>query len=486
MKENKHYIPEFIRESDELKIFRSEKNDFLSQKYKKSQINSSFDSLKNILYKRYGSSYSFTKFVEDSNKNFTESDIFSKNMIDFFNTKEWSINTCKIMFQILKTILKTTSISNNFINRLTLNSQITIPTYDDKIILKREYHNLPEDSPVKERLIKWINIIKQKSKNKSPNSIKSIITFYINICLPVLNLRLEYWDIKNLILTETHIVTICKNMKQYSWFKFFCIEILGMEFLFGKEFINTKNDNSFYSEEYTSGDKHVISPLELEKIFEETEKSSAFDRLMFLLLITTGMRVGGFINIKLAHICTIENNIITILNSGRTLEKGNKWFEFAINQSVKHLLKQWIIMERKGNSTYLFPSGTTKSGHISDNTVRLHFKKICEKANIAGKHIHLHALRHSYAHILLKCGNDISVISKLMNHSNTQITEKFYLKETISEVVDRANIPWLNPDNKPDDKIVPEFLKDKSNNREQKINRKMRRLDSINSLLVNH
>jgi hypothetical protein len=180
-----------------------------------------------------------------------------------------------------------------------------------------------------------------------------------------------------------------------------------------------------------------------------------------MILITTGMRVGGLVKIKISHVCSIKDNNINVFNQGRTLEKGNKWFEFVINPEVQDLIKKWVLESRKSNSDYLFPSTTTKSGHMAANTIRSRFKKICDKCGISGKHLHLHSLRHSYAHILLKCGNNISVISKLLNHSDTQTTEKFYLKENISEIVDRAKIPWLNPDNKPN---VDHTDTNKSNN----------------------
>jgi integrase len=108
-------------------------------------------------------------------------------------------------------------------------------------------------------------------------------------------------------------------------------------------------------------------------------------------------------------------------------------------------------------------------------TMRVRFKKICDGAGLSGRHLHLHSLRHSYAHMLLKCGNSVSVISKLLNHSCTDVTEKFYLRETISEVTNRAHIPWINQNEKTEDKILPDFLK----RRENKTSHKMKRLECL-------
>jgi integrase len=470
--------PLFISENDEIKTFRIEKTPILLNKYTKNHINLGFELLKKILFKRY-CSCSVSTFVKDVNSNINEVDKISQIIIDIFTESKSTKNTQQTTLYIFKNLLKTISISDSFINRLNINKSNVYSKFDPVLILHRKYNILPDDNNVKQRLILWIDIIKNNSNNKSSQTIKSIIN-YIHSCLPHINMNLDSWDEKSLIVNQNIVKKICKNIKQYNWFKLFCIYILNIPFEYNKDFTsNSSND----WDEYYSGDKHIIPTDELDLIYNQAVKSSIFDQLMFLMFITTGMRVGGFVRIKLNHICTISNNDITILPNGRTLEKGNKWFEFPINPTVNNLLKIWISTFRKGNSDYLFPSSVTFTNYIATNTVRNRFKKLCILASLSGKHLHLHSLRHSYAHILLKCGNNISDISKLLNHSNTHTTEQFYLKESISEVVNRANIPWLDPNNKPHEKIIPDFLNNNINSRNNKIERKLKRLDSINNIL---
>lgn len=464
--------PVFIPESDELKIFKLKKSGHLRNKFTQTQINCGFDFLKNILYKRYGQSYSVSEFVNDANTIFNEAEFFSQNMIYVMNDKKWAFNTKKTMFQILKNILMTISITDSFINRLSFNS------YDNKNfnnILIQKYSKLKDDNPIKIRLLNWISIIKEKSNNRSISTLKSIISFYINKCLPMLNLRLECWDDnyikKNVRITENDVRTLCINFRSYTWLKLFCEDIIKIPFD-----IKYQNNDQCQHFAFQSGDKHVISTEELEKIYEYLQDKDIFDKLVFMLLMTTGMRVGGLINIKISHVCKIGNKI-NVFNYGRTLEKNNKWMEFIITEDTKRLIAEWVINKRKGNSEYLFPSSSTNSGHISTNMVRSRFKKICEGIGLHGPHLHLHSIRHTYAKILLKSGNDISIISKLLNHSNTETTEKFYLKENISEIVERSNIPWL--DNKNTEKIIPNFLelkkeehkKETKDKKDKKINR---------------
>jgi integrase len=188
-------------------------------------------------------------------------------------------------------------------------------------------------------------------------------------------------------------------------------------------------------------DQHRISKEELESMYESS-KSCLRDQTMFLLMITTGMRAHGVSNIKLSNICTIINNIITINKTGRTIEKGNKWFTFSICDNLSELLHKYINTERKSNSSYLF-SGRGEDIGISTNRINSIIKNIANKAGIKGPHIHAHSIRHSFAHILLESGNKPEMVSKMLGHSNTQTTEQYYLKESAVEVAKRANIPWL-------------------------------------------
>lgn len=482
----------YIPTSDDIKILKNSDIDCY-KKYKESQINSALDMLKYALYKRYGKNYSIQKFIEDCDNNYKESDIFCKNIVEYINIKKWSKNTFKTIFYLLKSILKNTSICDGFINKLNISTDKNNDKYNINNILKKQYLDLPDNNDVKKRLKSWINIIRVNSKNKSPNSIKCIISFYTNICLPILKIDLYNWYIDKLNITLDIVKKICDNAKKYNWFKLFVIHILNKDFKYSLNDLNLSKNNIFEtdSDEYYSGDKHVISIEELENIYYKIDelykkepKKYILDKLIYLILISTGMRIGGVVNIKFKHICDVNNNTLIIKKYGRTLEKGNKWFEFIISKYIRTLLYEWVIKYRKSNSDYLFPSLSDKGikSHISTNTIRSRFKKICKSIGLDYPYIHIHSLRHTYAHILLNCGNDISIISKLLNHSDTNTTEKFYLKESISEVVNRANVPWLNKYNKKEDKVIPSFLtieNENNENKKLKTQNKIRRLELL-------
>ena len=205
-------------------------------------------------------------------------------------------------------------------------------------------------------------------------------------------------------------------------------------------------------------DKHTFTADELDALYDTIKDNNMF-KLIYLLMITTGMRVGGLVKIKFEHVVNILGNTFEIKNSGRTIEKGRKWFTFMINDGVKKAMYDYISEDRLDNSEYLFPSNRT-SGHISTSMVRSMIKRAGKKAGIEGDHLHPHSLRHSYAHILLDCGNEPAVVSKLLGHANVATTQSFYLKENAAEAASKANIPWLDKSNIQKKKIVPNFLKE--------------------------
>ena len=212
-------------------------------------------------------------------------------------------------------------------------------------------------------------------------------------------------------------------------------------------------------------DTHRIIKNELEKMYDAS-KTDIKKQTIFLLMISTGIRTIGVSNIKLEHICTIINNIITINKTGRTLEKGNKWFTFAISENLSKLLLEYITTKRKSNSSYLFPGRGEDIG-LSPCRISAIIKQIASSAGLIGKHIHAHSLRHSFAHILLETGNKPELVSKMLGHTSTLTTEYYYLKESAAEASKRMNIPWL--ERTVQENPVPSFL---NNNKSEKILKK--------------
>ena len=459
--DNQENIPSFIPETDDfiqLKDYVRQLTE--TKKIQSGHLNMAFDLLAQVLHRMY-SQTSIQTLIKRSTLP-KESIIFSSHMNQAYLDAGWTRRTTTTVIHTMKKILCETSIDKDFINLITLDNPKVKAKNDDWHILPFAYKNLPDNDPIKSKILIWAELIKTNTRNKSVSSMRNIMYFILGKLIPELGVSIDDPDdvlikIINTKITQQFLSSF-DNKKHITWVKMFLHCVFKIEIdpalLKSSEPVNVK-----LMIEEDSSDKHLISVDELEILYKYSKDAGVMMELIFMLLLTTGMRVGGLVNIKTEHVLSYTGETIDIKNTGRTIEKGNKWFSFVLNGKVKELIYKWVTTERKSvSSEYLFPSRNGSKPNITTGTVRKMFNTVCEEAGLKGSHLHPHALRHSYAHILLNSGNTVDVVSKLLGHSNSSTTEKFYLKETASDVAERANIPWLDKSTT-GKKIVPDFLK---------------------------
>jgi hypothetical protein len=459
--------PEYVPEGLQLGLLRqTAMAGLLNDNIKICNFEMAMDLLKQTVFRMY-------KHVDVSNLIersiiVSEADKFSKHMRDAIQQAEWAKSTARAAKCMLRKILAFTAIAPHFMSRISIKTIKT--SYPRELGAK--YGALPEDNPIRVTIVDWINRIKANTKNRSGMGIKNIIRFIINVCLPAFNL-----DINNMPENpELHIETklnailarqICGNKsypKKVKWLNIFIMHIMNYNKPVPNEWFTKDVDNSNPTSNPKSNplliddgsDKHKMPVEALEKMYKATD-GSTLDRLIFLLLLTTGIRVGGLVRIKLEHVAHVSGSDVAIFDSGRSIEKGNKWFSFAIAPMVKSLMFEWLTTQRPAvQSDYLFPGGAQ---HMSTSNIRYRFNKIAAKAGVTGSYVHPHAMRHTFGHMMLKTGNTVDTVAKLLGHASSKTTEAFYLKESASEVASRANIPWLDNSNAPPKPIVPNFLR---------------------------
>jgi integrase len=446
--------PEYIQLSEDIFIFREN----ITPEICNVQIghyNSAFDALSNTLFLMYGST-SITKLFERCLLPNEVHEFSKKLSIVLLEINTFKKTTCAIILSTLKKILKHTSISPCFINRINIIKMETITDKNDITKCLPSKYKSP-NNPAYNMLIKWSTLFKQNTRIKASATVLQIFYFIIPL-LNKLGYNIEFHtenyeekineNIDDIILKlERHVTTL----KHYNWTKMFFKVIFNTELLFIFSDKNTtikiKNDI----------DEHRISADELDMIYN-TSKKDIRNELFILLLTTTGMRIGGLANIKLSNVSKIVDDTIIINDTGRTIEKNNKWFTFMLNVKVKLVLWKYITEYRKAtyNCDYLFIG--QKNG-LSTHRIRELLSKICKDSGLEGKRFHPHSFRHSFAHILLESGNNPECVAKLMGHSSSKITEQYYLKESAAEVSKRANIPWLDKEQTKQHKTVPLFLR---------------------------
>jgi integrase/recombinase XerD len=312
------------------------------------------------------------------------------------------------------------------------------------------YTKQKSKSSIKKTISVWYNILKELDLNKY-NTTDEKINY-----LKTIN-KIKIIEIYNNHLKDKHQSKTYKDNEQ------FIINLLFVTILkIYNENIEFENENEIKDEIDIidnideDGDKHRFTVDEIEALKKNC--ITTFDNLLFYLLFTTGMRIGGLCNIKIKNIAKYEDNKWTIFEIGRTVEKGRKIRSFPVSHLVIPYLVKWLSEEKiLSESPYLFPSKVLINKPLSTNTFRVRFKEICKKANIIGDNAHIHSIRHTVAFMMCEMGNDIDHVSKFLGHSSSKITRDFYVKDTCEENLKKLDVPWFTKD-KQEKIIIPNCL----------------------------
>jgi integrase len=433
----------------------------------KAQLTVALSIIADVLMILYGKT-DITKFCTQRPNPLIEVDIVNA-VQTTIKTRDWKRRTGQNTLLCVKHILTLINVNARLIGAFRL---LPLKTTHNQI-LGRVYGRLPVTDPVRLKLEEWIEVIRSTTYMKTDRSIRNAMNYYITTLIPGLNLKLPECTLSSdFTLSEIEIERLCGEgisaAKKITWLETFLKEILKSNVKIPATVVKKcrVKARKFAKKTTTDYDEHRICKRELELLYKESCKDP-FNALFFLTLLTTGMRIGGFVRIKTKDIATFEDGKYTINRQGQTLEKNNKIFTFLVNPKVKDLLLKWLTSLRPTDpSPYLFP-GRVGDGHISIATVHTRFVKMCKNLGFKGKQYHLHSLRHCFSHILLELGNSAEVISKLINHSNVETTRRYYLKESCADVANRCNIPWLKTTQRKIKDPVPNFLKPKKRRKKQ-------------------
>ena len=126
-------------------------------------------------------------------------------------------------------------------------------------------------------------------------------------------------------------------------------------------------------------------------------QTRCIDRLVIVLLQTTGLRRRGLLNILIQDVATHEGRWVAA-NFGRTLTKGAKCHEFRLFPLARRHIEEWLNTPHTSGgrppspSPFLFPSGRTDDGQMSVSALTTLFRSCCRRAGL-GPHCHnLHAI----------------------------------------------------------------------------------------------
>ena len=146
------------------------------------------------------------------------------------------------------------------------------------------------------------------------------------------------------------------------------------------------------------------------------------DMLVMMLMLDSGTRLGETLSAELEQL-NIEKRSL-YLPADKT--KGRKERTVYFSEKTARELRHWLqYKDRYCESPYLFPVRHT-GRKVQVSAYETNFAKYIRRARIQ-KHISPHTLRNNFAKRCLMSGMDIYTLSKILGHSNVQVTEKTYL-----------------------------------------------------------
>ncbi|MDE6424948.1 MAG: tyrosine recombinase XerC [Ruminococcus sp.] len=163
-----------------------------------------------------------------------------------------------------------------------------------------------------------------------------------------------------------------------------------------------------------------LSLEESKHLLETASNSDSLrDYCMITLLLNCGMRLSELISINIADIDFTENRI-------KILGKGEKERIIYLNNACISSLKNYLEIRKDNskaeNEPALFISSRNK--RISKRRVQQIVEKTIRNAELDGKGITTHKLRHTAATLMYQYGEaDILTLKELLGHSSISTTE---------------------------------------------------------------
>jgi len=174
------------------------------------------------------------------------------------------------------------------------------------------------------------------------------------------------------------------------------------------------------------GSKRILSP---EEEFRLLRVSPQYLQNIIIVALNTGMTKMEILSLKWEYV-DFEKQMITL---PQTNTKAKKTRNIPISSALhKTLLEQKL---KSGGSEYVFPSDDPNKGHLT--WIKHSFSTACKRAGIEG--LRFHDLRHTAATRMLESGVDIANVSKILGHSDINLTMKTYYhpEKSLKEAVEK-------------------------------------------------
>ena len=143
------------------------------------------------------------------------------------------------------------------------------------------------------------------------------------------------------------------------------------------------------------------------------------EKIIVLLAITCGLRANELVNIRLEDFKIKQDKIcLYVLGKGRDFKE----YFVVIPEKLYNLINEYI--NEYGIEDYLFVSTSNhnNNGKLTTKTVRLIVKDMLKRIGLDSSRYSLHSLRHSFATLSIKNGEDIRSVSQALRHKSLSTT----------------------------------------------------------------
>lgn len=192
------------------------------------------------------------------------------------------------------------------------------------------------------------------------------------------------------------------------------------------EFIDRpKNGQAIITQTYLTKEQIRLMRQKLEEYGDIQLQAYAF------VSLTTMGRVNAIANLRWEQINWDERIFSNVL------EKEGKIVELSFSEEAKTYLQELIRYRKEKNINdygWVFISPyVTEKNPINNSTLNDWCKRIGNMINVPT--LHCHDFRHSYASLLKNdFGVSLEDVSLMLNHSGTDVTQKFYIRQDTSKV----------------------------------------------------
>jgi len=141
------------------------------------------------------------------------------------------------------------------------------------------------------------------------------------------------------------------------------------------------------------------------------------DRVLILLLLRTGMRIGEALGLRLNDL-DLQDRKVHLFQG----EKNSMGRVVYLSDDVLLALKLWL-RRRDPNQMFVFHGRGNKP--ICYSTGRSRFVKYIQKAGLEEKGYTVHCLRHTFASELLNAGMRLECLQQLLGHQDIEVTRRY-------------------------------------------------------------